>query len=180
MGHHYFPLHWRNLDPERGAMLGMSLLLGARGLGALVGPLVSARWAGREDRRLRLGILLGYLVVAVGYGALGGSSNLWVACAWVMLAHMGGSTIWVFSTTLLQLHTDDRFRGRVFAADLGFCMLTIAIGAYVCGRFLDAGVSARVVATCTGFVMLLPACLWALAMRRGNAKRVRVSVETRS
>jgi hypothetical protein len=180
MGHRYFPLHWRNLDPEGGAMLGMSLLLGARGLGALVGPLVSARWAGREYRRLRLGILLGYLVVAVGYGALGGSSNVWVACAWVMLAHMGGSTIWVFSTTLLQLHTDDRFRGRVFAADLGFCMLTIAIGAYVCGRFLDAGVSARVVATCTGFVMLLPACLWALAMRRGNAKRVRVGVEMRS
>ena len=180
MGHRYFPLHWRNQDPERGAMLGMSLLLGARGLGALVGPLVSARWAGREDRRLRLGILFGYLVVAVGYGALGGSRNLWVACSWVMLAHMGGSTIWVFSTTLLQLHTDDRFRGRVFAADLGFSMLTIAIGAYVCGRFLDAGVSARVVATSTGLVMLLPACLWGLAMRRGNAERVRVGEETRS
>jgi predicted MFS family arabinose efflux permease len=179
MGHRYFPLHWRNLDPERGAMLGMSLLLGARGLGALVGPLASARWAGREDRRLRLGILLGYLVVAVGYSALGSSSSVWVACAWVMLAHMGGSTIWVFSTTLLQLHTDDRFRGRVFAADLGFSMLTIAIGAYVCGRFLDAGVSARLVATSTGFVMLLPACLWALAMRRGNAERVGVGGEAR-
>src|SRR6202166_415251 len=151
-------------------MLGMSLLLGARGLGALVGPLVSARWAGREDRRLRLGILLGYLVVAVGYSALGGSSKLWVACAWVMLAHMGGSTIWVFSTTLLQLHTDDRFRGRVFAADLGFSMFTIAAGAYLCGRLLDSGVSARTVATWTGFVMLIPAALWALAMRFGRKK----------
>ena len=27
--------------------------------------------------------------------------------------------MWVFSTTLLQLHTEDRFRGRVFSADLG-------------------------------------------------------------
>ena len=35
------------------------------------------------------------------------------------------------------------FRGRVFSADLGFSMLTIAIGAYVCGVFLDHGVSAR-------------------------------------
>src|ERR1700724_4371978 len=178
MGHRYFPLHWRSLDPERGAMLGMSLLLGARGLGALVGPPVSARWAGREDRRLRLGILLGYLVVAVGYSALGGSSNVWVACAWVMLAHMGGSTIWVFSTTLLQLHTDDRFRGRVFAADVGFSMLTIAIGAYVAGRFLDAGISARVVASCTGLIMLAPAALWALAMRSARNEPATSRVES--
>jgi hypothetical protein len=71
----------------------------------------------------------------------------------------------VFSTTLLQLHTDDRFRGRVFSADLALSMLTIAAGAYLCGRLLDVGVSARMVATGTGLVMLLPAGLWALAMR---------------
>ena len=85
-----------------------------------------------------------------------------------MLAHMGGSTVWVFSTTLLQLHTDDRFRGRVFSADLGFSMLTIAAGAFLCGRLLDAGVAARTVATWTGLVMLIPAGLWALAMRPGK------------
>jgi predicted MFS family arabinose efflux permease len=72
----------------------------------------------------------------------------------------------VFSTTLLQLHTDDRFRGRVFSADLGFSMFTIAAGAYLCGRLLDAGVAARTVATYTGLVMLIPAVLWAMAMRK--------------
>jgi len=85
-----------------------------------------------------------------------------------MLAHAGGSTVWVFSTTLLQLHTDDRFRGRVFSADLGFSMLTIAAGAYLCGRLLDTGTTARAVASCTGLVMLIPATLWALAMRAGR------------
>ena len=35
MGQKYFPVRWHNLDPQRGAMLGMSMLLGARGLGAL-------------------------------------------------------------------------------------------------------------------------------------------------
>ncbi|MGA2376031.1 MAG: MFS transporter, partial [Candidatus Sulfotelmatobacter sp.] len=129
LGAHEFAVHWRNVDAARGAMLGMSILLGGRGLGALVGPLVSARWAGRSDRRLQLGILFGYLTVAVGYGALGVSRTVWMASACAMLAHAGGSTVWVFSTTLLQLHTDDRFRGRVFSADLGFSMLTIAAGA---------------------------------------------------
>jgi predicted MFS family arabinose efflux permease len=165
MGQRYFPVRWHGVDAQRGGMLGMSLLLGARGVGALVGPLVSARWAGHSERRLRLGVLFGYVVVAIGYGALGGTRSVWVACLWVILAHCGGSTIWVFSTTLLQLNTEDRFRGRVFSADLGFSMLTIAIGAYLCGLFLDAGVSAKVVATATGLVMLLPAALWAWTVR---------------
>jgi predicted MFS family arabinose efflux permease len=168
LGAHEFAVHWHNVDAARGAMLGMSILLGGRGLGALVGPLVSARWAGRSDRRLQLGILLGYLTIALGYGALGSSRTVWVASACAMLGHMGGSTVWVFSTTLLQLHTDDRFRGRVFSADLGFSMFTIATGAYLCGRLLDAGVAARTVATWTGLIMLIPAALWALAMRVGK------------
>jgi MFS family permease len=169
MGANEFAVHWHNVDPARGSMLGMSILLGGRGLGALVGPLISARWAGRSDHRLRLGILFGYLTIAVGYAALGISRTVWLASACAMLAHAGGSTVWVFSTTLLQLHTDDRFRGRVFSADLGFSMLTIAIGAYLCGRLLDLGVAARTVATWTGIVMLLPAGLWALAMRTRKA-----------
>ena len=163
-----FAVRWHGIDPARGAMLGMSILIGGRGLGALVGPLVAARWAGRSDYRLRLGILFGYLTIALGYGLLGRSNTVWMAAACAMLAHMGGSTVWVFSTTLLQLHTDDRFRGRVFSADLGFSMLTIAIGAFLCGRFLDAGVSARTAATCTGLIMLIPSALWALVMRAGK------------
>jgi MFS family permease len=172
LGAHEFAVHWHNVDAARGSMLGMSILLGGRGLGAMVGPLVAARWAARDDRRLQLGILFGYLTVAVGYGMLGSSRTVWMASACAMLAHMGGSTVWVFSTTLLQLHTDDRFRGRVFSADLGFSMLTIAAGAYLCGRLLDAGVAARTVATWTGLIMVIPAGLWALAMRVGAEGRV--------
>ena len=165
LGAHEFALHWRNVDPARGAMLGMSILLGGRGLGALAGPLIASRWAGRSDRRLKLGILFGYLVIAIGYATLGRSQTVWMASACAMFAHMGGSTVWVFSTTLLQLHSEDRFRGRVFSADLGLSMLTIATGAYLCGRLLDAGMAARAVATYTGVVMLIPAGLWAFAMR---------------
>ena len=107
-----------------------------------------ARWfrrdgQGRTTIACASGILFGYLTVAVGYGSLGVSRNVWMAAACAMLAHMGGSTVWVFSTTLLQLHTEDRFRGRVFAADLGLGSLTFAVTAYLAGRFLDAGISAR-------------------------------------
>ena len=171
MGAHEFAVHWRKVDAARGAILGMSILLGGRGLGALVGPLVAARWAARSDRKLQLGIFFGYLTIAAGYGILGSTRTVWTASACAMLAHAGGSTVWVFSTTLIQLHTDDRFRGRVFSADLGFSMLTIAAGAYLCGGLLDAGVSARMVATGTGVIMLIPAGCWALAMRVAKDRR---------
>lgn len=169
MGHRDFAVHWHGLDETRGAFLGMSILLGARGLGALLGPLFSAPWAGNEQRRLRLGILLGYLVVAAGYAALAFARNVWEASLMVMLAHCGGSTVWVFSTTLLQLNTEDRFRGRVFATDLGLCMLSIAVGAFLAGRFVDAGFAPRYVASATGLLMLVPAALWAWANTARNA-----------
>jgi len=166
MGAREFAVHGRGMDPAGAAVLGMSILLGGRGLGALVGPVVGARWAGNRDERLRLGILIGYLTIAVGYSLLGFSRTVWMAAACALFAHAGGSTVWVFSTTLLQVHTDDRFRGRVFSADLGFSMFTIA--AYVCGRFLDWGVSTRTVATCTGMLMVVPTLLWLWSMRRGR------------
>lgn len=165
MGERVFPLRWPGLDPQRSGVLGMSLLMGARGLGALVGPLFAARWAGHSGSRLRLGILFGFLAVGLGYGILGVAGSLWVACLWVVLAHSGGSTVWVFSTTLLQLNTDDKFRGRVFSAELGLCMLTLAIGAYVSGFFLDQGMAPRTVSIAIGLLMLVPAGLWAWAMR---------------
>lgn len=177
MGEKYFPLHLRGIPPERAAVLGMSFLMGARGIGAIVGPLVAARWAHQSDQRLRMGIFLGYILVGIGYFALGGAPNIWVACLVVVLAHCGGSTVWVFSTTILQLNTEDRFRGRVFAADLGFSMATIAIGAYVCGLFLDAGVSARVVASATGLLMVVPAAIWALAAQPWKELPTSVPVE---
>jgi MFS family permease len=175
MGAREFAVHGHGIDAAGGAMLGMSILLGGRGLGAMVGPLVAARWAGESDRRLRLGILFGYLTIACGYGVLGLSRSVWMAAACAVLAHAGGSTVWVFSTTLLQLNTEDRFRGRVFAADLGLGSLTFAITAYLAGCFLDAGISARAVATSTGALMLVPATILAYALRLGRSSQARAA-----
>ena len=66
--------------------------------------------------------------------------------------------------------TNDRRLATEFSADLSFAMLTIAVGAYICGVLLDRGVSARVVACWTGVIMLLPVILWAWAIRLGKTK----------
>jgi MFS family permease len=165
MGQRVFPLHRMGLDPQSSGVLGMSMLMGARGVGAIVGPLFSARWAGSSESRLRLGVLLGFVAIGVGYGALGASTSLWQACFCAILAHSGGSTVWVFSTTLLQQNTEDKFRGRVFSAELGLAMLTLALGSYLTGFVIDRGVEPRTVSMATGFLMLVPICGWAFAMR---------------
>jgi MFS family permease len=177
MGQRTFPVHWNGIDPQRGAMLGMSLLLGARGLGALSGPLFTAPWAGHSQRKLQLGILFGFMVSGIGYVIMAQAKFVWLACLFVALAHCGGSTVWVFSTTLLQMNTEDRFRGRVFAADMGFCMLTIAAGAFLCGAFLDAGASPRIVGTVAGLLMFVPAGLWGLAIRSLKTQKQEAPVE---
>ena len=109
--------------------------------------------------------MLGFGAIFCGYLALSAAPLVWIACLAVTLAHGGGSTIWVFSTTLLQKYTDDKFRGRVFSADLGLNTLMVSLTSYLAGAFIDRGVPVRRYALFTGISLLAPACAWALAMR---------------
>lgn len=165
LGERVFPIALSGQDASRGAMLSMSLLMGSRGVGALLGPFVTAQWAGKDQARLRLGILFGFCAAAVGYVLLSAAPSLSLACAAIVLSHGGGSTIWVFSTTLLQLSTEDRFRGRVFGAELGFNMLAVSIASSVAGTLIDHGLPVRAGALLTGLTLLFPAFAWFTAMR---------------
>jgi predicted MFS family arabinose efflux permease len=165
LGERHFAVHLPGIAGQRGAVLGMSLLIGARGIGALLGPLLGADWAGQRDSRLRLGILLGFLAAACGVASISIAPSVWFAILSVIVAHFGGSIVWTFSTTLLQLNSDDQFRGRVFSADLGICMATISLTAWAASAAIDASVPVRFLAACTGAAILIPAAAWALAQR---------------
>jgi MFS family permease len=180
MGSRIFPVHWEGLAPDRGAMLGMSLLVSARGIGALFGPMLGGAWAGEHGDRLRTGILIGYLVAAAGYMSLSWAPTIGVAVACVVLANFGMSSNWVFSTTLLQLSTEDRFRGRVFSAEIGLLTLTIAISGYLAGVCNDWGVPVRTLAFANGAIALIPAAAWAIAMRGRAAQPPIIAGESES
>jgi MFS family permease len=165
LGERVFPFRLNGLDPQRGAMLGMSLLMGARGTGALLGPLFAVPAARQRDSAMRIGILLGFLAICAGYLALSAAPSVWIACLAILLAHGGGSTIWVFSTTLLQKNTEDGFRGRVFSADLGLNMMMVSLTSYLAGTFIDRGVPVRHYVMFTGISLLVPAVVWLRAMR---------------
>ena len=172
MGERVFPLREHGFSGTRGGMLSMSLLMASRGFGSLVGPLLAGSWAGQNQVRLRRLILAGLTIGGVGYMLLGAAPGLVLACAAVMFAHMGASNIWVSSTTLLQLNTEDRFRGRVFSADLSGLTLMMAISTFFAGRIIDAGISARELAVGVGLTVMLPAAGWLWA--QGLWKRTEI------
>jgi predicted MFS family arabinose efflux permease len=168
-GERIFPV--RMADMQRGAMLGMSALMSARGIGALLGPLLGNYWAGQRRPALRLGILIGFLLCGAGYLALAAAPSLGLAALAVVLAHGGTSIVWVFSTTLLQFQTDDRYRGRVFSADFAFLVATMSIASYSAGVATDWGVPVRTVAAGTGIFALVPAAAWIFGMRLWRGDR---------
>jgi MFS family permease len=165
LGERVFPVGGGALGSQRAGMLGMSLLMASRGVGALVGPFFGSYWAGDSQTKLRLGIFYGFLAGSVGYLALGAAATLPAACLGLIFAQMGGSTIWVFSTTLLQNQTEDRFRGRVFSAEFAFSMLATSVVSYTAGVLIDRGSSPQTLATITGLIVLVPALAWAFALR---------------
>ena len=165
LGERIFPVHRAGFSARQSGMLGMSVLMAARGLGAFIGPMLAGKWAGGSLSRMRLGILFGFLFAGAGYLALSISSNILLACAALVLAHSGGSMLWVFSSTLLQIQTEDRFRGRVFSAEFAFSVITMSASSYTAGILIDRGLTARFVAACTGVVVLLPALIWAWVLR---------------
>jgi len=159
LGERAFPLRHAS-----GGMYSMSLLLGCRGIGALLGPTIAARITGASERGLRLGILAGFTIGALGYLCLSGAPGLLPACLAVVFAHSGGSIAWVYSTNLLQTMTDDRFRGRVFAAEYASNTLILAMVTWTVGLFVDRGIEPRTLAFATGVLLFLPVALWAAAL----------------
>ncbi len=164
-GERIFPVKMAGLDPRRGAMLGMSALMSCRGIGALLGPFCGTLWSGQNRGRLRLGILFGFLLGAIGFAGLAAAPSLSLAVLAVVIAHGGNSLGWVFSTTLLQCHTEDRFRGRVFSADFACLVVSMSVASFLAGQLVDWGVPVRAVALWTGLAALLPAAAWAFGMR---------------
>lgn len=165
LGREAFPLQVPGLSTDQAGTMGMSLLLGARGVGAILGPLVAGYLVGRAASRLRGAIVVAFVMSGAGYLALSRISDPWLAAGAVAFAHAGTSIAWIFSTTLLQTATDDRFRGRVFSVEFGFSVLNMSIMSTAAGAMIDRGATAFDVAALTGLVMLIPAVAWLFALR---------------
>ena len=150
---------------------GIGVLFTARGIGTAVGPIVARRWAGETPKQMQIAIGIAFLIGGAFYIAFGSARNFALALLFLLIAHTGGSILWVFSTVLLQREVEDRFRGRVFAAELALLTLTMAASNYLVGELMDRfGFSPRVVTAGVGMFFLLPGLIWFATQRWWDRK----------
>jgi hypothetical protein len=90
-----------------------------------------------------------------------------LAAALVVLAHFGGSILWVYSTVMLQRMVPDEFRGRVMSTDLGLATLAISASLWVYGWLAESpGADLRLLVRVLALSLLVPAALWWIAAGR--------------
>jgi MFS family permease len=141
-------------------------LYAARGLGALIGPIIAGVITSGEPRTMRKAISVAFFVSTAFYLLFAHSPVLAVALICVVGAHSGGSVQWVFSTTLLQMAVPDRFLGRVFALEMALLTLTMSVSTYITGWGVDyPGLGARRMATVLGLAFAIPGIGWLLLQR---------------
>lgn len=150
---------------------GLGLLLAARGLGAMLGPVLATRLRARDRRGGWLMTLCGasILLYALAYALLPLAPTLVLAALLVILAHVGGGGQWALSTMGLQAATPDELRGRVMALDYGLATAAIGISALVAALLTEAA-SPKVAIWGQVGVAALYGTAWLLATRRWRAR----------
>ena len=144
--------------------LGIGLMYAARGVGALVGPLL-LRHRATDPARLH-GVLAGSMALfGVAYLLLGVTPVFWLVLVLLAVAHAGGGANWILSTYGLQSTVPDALRGRVFSADYTLATLVIA-GSQLAFGGLSTVAPARTLLSLSGALVLAYAGLWWLATRR--------------
>ncbi|MHB8879105.1 MAG: MFS transporter [Myxococcaceae bacterium] len=150
------------------AATGIGVLFAARGVGALLGPLVARRLRGDDERWLQQAIGLAFFVTVIAYAGLAAAPNLALGAIALGIAHMGISVIWVFSTALLNLWVPDPLKGRIFAADNSAFTLALTFSTLLTGHALDAWeVGPRTLMLTLAAALIIPALAWRAMTRTG-------------
>jgi hypothetical protein len=142
---------------------GIGLLQFARGVGILSGPLLVAPFVRGQINRAQRVISFGFLLTGVAYIIFGSTPTIVLGMVAAVFAHIGWSSNWTLSATLLQRLTPDRIRGRIFSMDIGLLTLTLAFSTFVTGVATDQ-FDPRTVSYVLGGVFVLYGILWTSAV----------------
>ena len=148
---------------------GRGYLLGARGIGSGIGPIIGARFAKGDLRRVLLVCGVAGMVFSVGYMAAAAAPILLVAAVSVMFAHLGGGAQWTLSTYGLQVRAPDEMRGRVLAGDFALITLSLALSSVAAG-LVSEQVGARATVAIFGALAAATSLAYLLLTRRVRAE----------
>ncbi len=147
------------------------LLVSAFGLGSLI----AAAWMTRQQDRwaMRRNIFIGLLTAAIGMGTFAWSRTLPLSLAMGFLAGFGLILYVATTNTLIQIDTEDRYRGRVMSLYTLMFVGTAPIGALISGSIAQR--FRAPVATSVSAAVLLGGALWMMRRLRVLAAREAVT-----
>lgn len=144
---------------------GVGWLLGARGLGVLLGPFLIRRLLGGVDRKLLSAIGLTMALWGLSYLGTAAAPTLALAAAAVFAGHMGAGSQWAFSSYGLQIYSADEVRGRVFGLDFAAVTATATASQLIFG-WLAEEFPVRSILSSTAVLAIVFGLVWWRATRR--------------
>ena len=147
-------------------VLGVSILYCARGLGTAIGPIVSRKLSTNDPKKMDALIMWGFICGAVFYIPMFMFESLWSFVPFIILAHLGGATVWVFSTVRLQQTVPEEILGRIFAFEYAAWTLMFVSSTGLYSLMMDhGGVAPQSVLSIMGMTLLIPSIGWWLRDR---------------
>ena len=120
-------------DVFNGGDASRGLLIGIRGVGTGLGPLIAMRYT--HGQLSKVLTICGFASLAFSGFYLVGAwmPTLWLTAIFVMLAHLGGGAQWTLSSYGLQLRSPDHIRGRILAGDFALVTLMLSVTSALAG-----------------------------------------------
>jgi MFS family permease len=114
---------------------GFGLLVGATGVGLVLGSFLAGGWLERWELYRVYGASIA--LVAIGIGCAAVSPNVWVAAAFVVLLGFGNGAAVVCNALLVQRGAPDHLRGRAFTVVMASNYALLALGMAAAGPLTD-------------------------------------------
>ncbi len=140
--------------------LAIGLLHASRALGLVIGPLL----IGKHMNNSRLGYLLMFQAAAIMIWAVL-MPNFYLSLMASVLVGLCTTTLWSYTYTLLQHHTEPTYYGRVVAYNDMLFLLVAAATSMIIGLCADAAISLQVITVMLG-LSFVAATLYFYWLRR--------------
>lgn len=145
----------------------LGIMYTAYGVGSILGPLMLNRINDGQPQTMRRLIIIGFVLVVLGWVVMGWAGALWVLLIGLLLRAMGGSTNWTYSTIIIQKTTPDAYLGRVFSLDMMAFYLATVISIVVHGQLIDyfGAANVRFAASAMIAPSVISLIVWGLIVR---------------
>lgn len=143
--------------PAVAAALAIGLLHAFRAVGLALGPMIMAKWINNDT--------LAYLLLFQGVSILAWAAvveNFTLSLIASVLVGLGTTTLWSYTYTLLQLHTDEHYYGRIVSYNDMMFLLTVAMVSLFVGVLAEAMIPLSVITALlgSGFIFGMFYYLW--------------------